>query len=725
MKLRLVAIAFLLAMISLIGVGADAVNEVKCERLFEQQDPCSFAKIHCQEVAGFVNYVQDYYCFQSDGSRWFLFALDLCLLVALFVFISTAAGDFFCPNLNTIASYLGMSENLTGVTFLALGNGAPDLFASFSAIQQGSAGLAIGELLGAGSFIVTCVVGAVAITSGFRVTRRPFLRDVGFFLLAVIVLMVVLYDEQITMTESILLVSLYVLYVLVVAIGRAVYQWQKRKRIERLMFQRANSIDIDENALIEDADIKLAAEIEDTDKLLDISTEEYTEHTSSPTAPGIFLTNAIANNYDPWFFKHKTVSSLRRGYINQTRSLNDRAGLYSRVRFKSSPSVFNEGTSSTISRPGSGDLLMNDIQDDPVGSGSMNRKKQASANETILDDLDELEERTADTESIVISINDSKRSPRLQLGTEPWKKDWATIKKELLISLPSFKTLTRTLWPFLDTWNEQTKGERILSILSIPASFLLCLTVPVVDSSIDYRDGRHESESETPVQPTWPRWLFIVHAFVIPIFAVSALNKWSSFAFGIFSWGAIAILFSAAFTVFAICFTSPFAIPRFHPLLCAVGFATAILWIYNVAHELLALLKSVGIILHVSESILGLTVLAIGNSIADLVADVTIAKMGFPNMAIAACFGGPMLNILLGVGVSSLYYNVMNPESYKLKFTRTLFMSSIGLMVALVASLIYVPMNNWKGSKTYGVGLIAVYGIIMITNLIMELTSNH
>lgn len=33
-----------------------------------------------------------------------------------------------------------------------------------------------------------------------------------------------------------------------------------------------------------------------------------------------------------------------------------------------------------------------------------------------------------------------------------------------------------------------------------------------------------------------------------------------------------------------------------------------------------------------------------GNSLGDFVANVTMAKMGYPLMAMSACFGGPMLS---------------------------------------------------------------------------------
>lgn len=76
----------------------------------------------------------------------------LLLLSFLFSFIGIVASDFFCPNLATISNYLGLSETTAGVTFLAFGNGSPDVFSTFSAMNQGTFSLAIGELIGAATF---------------------------------------------------------------------------------------------------------------------------------------------------------------------------------------------------------------------------------------------------------------------------------------------------------------------------------------------------------------------------------------------------------------------------------------------------------------------------------------------------------------------------------------------------------------------------------------------
>lgn len=71
------------------------------------------------------------------------------------------------------------------------------------------------------------------------------------------------------------------------------------------------------------------------------------------------------------------------------------------------------------------------------------------------------------------------------------------------------------------------------------------------------------------------------------------------------------------------------------------AFVLSIFWIYIIANELVSFLQSIGYILNVSQIILGATVLAWGNSIGDMVADVLMARQGLPQMAISATYGGP------------------------------------------------------------------------------------
>lgn len=44
--------------------------------------------------------------------------------------------------------------------------------------------------------------------------------------------------------------------------------------------------------------------------------------------------------------------------------------------------------------------------------------------------------------------------------------------------------------------------------------------------------------------------------------------------------------------------------------------------------------------------------LALGNSIPDLVADLAVSKLGFGELAITGAIAGPLFNLLLGMGIS-------------------------------------------------------------------------
>jgi solute carrier family 24 (sodium/potassium/calcium exchanger), member 6 len=85
-----------------------------------------------------------------------------------------------------------------------------------------------------------------------------------------------------------------------------------------------------------------------------------------------------------------------------------------------------------------------------------------------------------------------------------------------------------------------------------------------------------------------------------------------------------------------------------------------------------------GVIFGLSDAIIGLTIFAMGNSLADLVANLTVASMGSPLMGIAACYAGPMLNILIGLGIAG---TVVAGESewngYHIVFSSTLIVSAV------------------------------------------------
>jgi len=197
--------------------------DTQCQHV-EQVCPSSTTVLH-------IDYLRRYFCTEAT-LRPLVFVGLIIWLIFLFSTLGISASDFFTPNLATIAQLLGLDENVAGVTFLAFGNGSPDVFSTFSAMRAQSGSLAVGELLGAATFIVSCVVGSMCIIKPFQVHRGPFLRDVGFFTVAVGLVLLTLWDGKISRWEAGALVGLYVVYVILVVVGS---WWERRQERKRQM----------------------------------------------------------------------------------------------------------------------------------------------------------------------------------------------------------------------------------------------------------------------------------------------------------------------------------------------------------------------------------------------------------------------------------------------------------------------------------------------------------
>ena len=166
--------------------------------------------------------------------------------------------------------------------------------------------------------------------------------------------------------------------------------------------------------------------------------------------------------------------------------------------------------------------------------------------------------------------------------------------------------------------------------------------------------------------------------------------------------------------------------PRWYPFISIAGFVISIAWISTVADEMVSILKALGVIWNISEAILGLTVFAIGNSLDDLAANISVAQHRHPVMALSACFGGPLLNILLGISISGLY---IFAKSFRTKHqivginlhtNQALFITAETAIAILVATLAMMLWTRWEMRKSVGLVLIGLWLIGTIANLILK-----
>jgi sodium/potassium/calcium exchanger 6 len=131
------------------------------------------------------------------------------------------------------------------------------------------------------------------------------------------------------------------------------------------------------------------------------------------------------------------------------------------------------------------------------------------------------------------------------------------------------------------------------------------------------------------------------------------------------------------------------------------------------------LLKILGLLTGLPTTLLGLTVLAWGNSIGDFMANTSIAKKGFVEMALTGCFASPLFNILLGLGLSTLRANLqLGGTGIRFTYTDAHCEVPVVLILGTVVSIVYTIVmtaivNKFRISKNQAKFLICIYAAII------------
>ena len=948
------------------------------------------------EEAGLISYLSFYYC-NAGNAQPVAFIVIALWLGLLFSTIGIAASDFFCINLSTISTLLGLSESLAGVTFLAFGNGSPDVFSTFAAMGSNSGSLAIGELIGAAGFITAVVAGSMAFVRPFKVAKKSFVRDVGFFIIAASFSLVFLYDGKLYLWESASMVGLYLFYVVFVVIWHWLMTRRRRKRqtevvaraqyiipgsgaaelgeeyhdeeedrdprdtqaramtvedfdaLERAGFD-ANDDDEDEQENFRD---RWLAEINQNMRLSRPRPRER-RNTHNPIRPSLVgalefrsvlsglqksrniqsyslhlrrfsddaalglpqdqFSHSTDPRISPPYPLHPDTTTRPRPSINRRTASGNRARAASAVEANTlrhtggvSPLIIptidllapfpEDAASHTEYEPTSSPADVATVPRSPtisispppsdVGSQVSIPPPHRASSPTLLAPPDSaLPGRQARTnksrtwapkastqvisdshaqsmpsrpissssntqtggnhpfpvyaDSSVLSLSPASRFQSPQL---PPQNNTLDSRRQRILGveeqidrplswwpykvLPPPKTLLSTLFPTLYSWNEKNYWEKALGVVAAPSVLLLTITLPVVETERDdvtdedipelslagtfssfdtvtpsgsrsatssngdaHRNttnvpdqsdsthlgeafakavGGHGTSATVPehhsIAPLtsnfqldrpityspeqiplddassssgdWNRWLIILQVFTAPFFIVLIL--WVNTNVDNTRWLLRPSLFSLVFSLITLAFilatTDPNRPPRWRIGLCFLGFLVSIAWISTIAGEVVGVLKALGVILNISDAILGLTIFAVGNSLGDLVADITVARLGYPVMALSACFGGPMLNILLGVGLSGMYMTIKGAHDRKLRHPdraikfkpfhidvdRTLMVSGAALLVTLIGLLIVVPLRGWRMDRATGWGLMALWAIATVGNVGLEL----
>ncbi|XP_029576350.1 sodium/potassium/calcium exchanger 1 isoform X5 [Salmo trutta] len=153
--------------------------------------------------------------FTVDQRRQGWVTLHILGMVYMFVSLAIVCDEFFVPALGVITVKLDISDDVAGATFMAAGGSAPELFTSLIGVFISHSNVGIGTIVGSAVFNILFVIGMCAIFSRemLHLTWWPLFRDVSFYIIDLVMLIVFFLDNTIMWWESVMLVSGYVAYV--------------------------------------------------------------------------------------------------------------------------------------------------------------------------------------------------------------------------------------------------------------------------------------------------------------------------------------------------------------------------------------------------------------------------------------------------------------------------------------------------------------------------------
>ncbi|XP_056224697.1 sodium/potassium/calcium exchanger 2-like isoform X1 [Seriola aureovittata] len=154
--------------------------------------------------------------FTLEERRQGAVALHMFGMIYMFIALAIVCDEFFVPALTVITEKLTISDDVAGATFMAAGGSAPELFTSIIGVFISHSNVGIGTIVGSAVFNILFVIGMCAIFSKeiLNLTWWPLFRDVSFYILDLILLIIFFLDNFISMWESITLLSGYAAYVI-------------------------------------------------------------------------------------------------------------------------------------------------------------------------------------------------------------------------------------------------------------------------------------------------------------------------------------------------------------------------------------------------------------------------------------------------------------------------------------------------------------------------------
>ena len=641
--------------------------------------------------------------------------------------LAIVADEFFVPALEVITESLGLNEDVAGATFMAMGGSAPEFFTALVATFIARNNVGFGTIVGSAVFNVLFVIGACALFSpgDLELTWWPLTRDSTVYAISILVLFIFFLDGLIEWWESLILLLMYVGYTIVMKYNYPLYRWTNRyilcRKEHSARHQKKEKRESKTGSVVP---ATTAEHNEDgTNGSLALAGDE--ERKQGPTPSGPTRTNVSPVTPTPIrFFQHDDMehTGIEMSERNVTALSPSPAGDQDEDDTgERTPTFISEMPSdrrrSFFARQDAGvglthasssfrthvlHMLLTHV--DPRGKGIQqerdNRLRRAA--QIIIERA--RAEKAAEEEARRASRGDKRPSDVSDAEgafTEPRRVPGRAGEETATATAVKWHE-NDSAWPTAASAHTAAGGAGTGSTVEAGSA------TGVKSEEHSGGGGRGKGEEEGGAGKDEDD-----EEEEEKVETVDDMLEWPD------SCGARVWYVIVAPLIWSLAYTIPDVRKEKNKKLVAVSFFISIMWIAAASYFMVWWASLMGEALGIPESVMGLTFLAAGTSMPDLITSVIVARQGFGDMAVSSSIGSNIFDILIGLPFPWILYAAFHGGNIDVG-TAGLKFSLLLLLLMLVSVIVCIRMFKWSLTKPLAVAMFILYGLFVALTLLVE-----
>ncbi|XP_063238802.1 sodium/potassium/calcium exchanger Nckx30C isoform X2 [Bacillus rossius redtenbacheri] len=151
----------------------------------------------------------------------------------------------------------------------------------------------------------------------------------------------------------------------------------------------------------------------------------------------------------------------------------------------------------------------------------------------------------------------------------------------------------------------------------------------------------------------------------------------------------------------------------------AITFMGSIAWIAAFSYLMVWWANVAGETIQIPPEVMGLTFLAAGTSIPDLITSVIVARKGFGDMAVSSSVGSNIFDVTVGLPVPWLMYGIIYGKPVEVNSVGMVCSIAI-LFMMLLFVILSIACFRWRMNKSLGFTMFLLYFVFVAVSLMFE-----